>query len=107
MARVKLLPAKAFNRAVVREGRGLRATAPAAEKIATLARMHAAPHGTLASRINVEHGDVDSFVVMSDAGKGKNEPAAAAIEFGGQFKDGRIQPGLNILGQAVRSAGIG
>ena len=78
------------------------AVAANAERLAAQARMLAAPHGSLASRITVERDNpADMAVVLSDNGKGKNEPAAAAIEFGGRFKNGRVQPGLRVLSRAV------
>ena len=107
MAKVRLRPKRVFNRDVARKP-GVRASVLAnAEEVAMNARMIAAPHGSLSSRISVEQGDVDAYVVMTDDDTGKNEPAAAAIEFGGTFKDGHTQEGLHILGRATGMAAGG
>ncbi|WP_279586373.1 DUF5403 family protein [Cumulibacter soli] len=102
---MRLRPKRAFNRSVARNPKVKAAVRENTETIAANARVFAAPHGTLASRISTEYGDVDGYVVMSDNGKKKNEPAAAAIEFGGTFKNGRTQKGLRVLGRAVDTAG--
>lgn len=104
MAKVRLTPKRTFNRRLARKAPVRAAIARNTEEIAANARMLAAPHGTLASRISTEIHDVDGVVVMADAGKAKNEPAAAAIEFGGTFKNGRQQKGLRILSRAVGGA---
>lgn len=104
MAKARLTPKRTFNRRLARKVPVRAAVVRNTEEIAANARMLAAPHGTLASRISAEIHDVDGFVVMTDAGKAKNEPAAAAIEFGGTFKNGRQQKGLRILSRAVGGA---
>lgn len=74
----------------------------AAEVIAAKARANLAAHrDTGASSIKVEHGPVDSLVILDD-------PASLSIEFGhGGYvrKSGAVvgpSEGLHILGRAVR-----
>lgn len=104
MARVKLDAPRVLHRKVARLPEVRASVRKSTEGLASLARLFAAAHGISAARITVTSGKVDSFVNFIDDDTGKNEPAAAAIEFGGTFKNGRHQKGLHILGNAVKSA---
>lgn len=69
-----------------------------AEVVAAVIRNIAGPHGTLASRVSVESGDVDRFPGITD-------PDIGAIEFGTLDPDAKQVKGLHVLQRAANAFG--
>ena len=97
MAKVTLDPPKALNKKSARLPEVRAEVRAAAQRLAEKAQVNAAGHGSLPEHISVTSGKVDSFVNME-------HDDAAAIEFGGTYKNGRVQKGLHILSRAVKES---